>query len=546
MAQDAIINRWDINGDIYDIQDAGRGRPLGVATLDENGRIPYAQLPESAVEFKGYWNANTNTPTLQDGTGTKGDLYYTDVAGTQDLGSGSQYFNVGDRVLYDGSIWKNISAIDISDSVADDDMRPVTSNAVFNGGNTVLSALPDWTADPTDTTKLIRQDTGGTASFGKVTFLTVWNYIKSKIQNVGSLVIGIASTVGTKLKLKGMTYGTNTYTDNNPKIVFENTDASQNVSLTFTDYDAVQSPASLTLNGNQGGEYFIAPNIKATTRFYGALTGNVTGNCSGSSGSCTGNAATATSATSATSASYSSKVVGTYTGSGGQQNPQYVGKTRVCFNMMNTTVNGNSQYKDWLMMDCYSGFDVGGTVALGVNRQSLGAYIMRANAGTSPNRPTTWAESAELIHTKNILNILYPIGAIYITLSSADFSNFLGGTWVKINDGSFIRASGGNAGTVGQVQAEGLPNITGSIKGTGYSIGTNTGATNSGALTGSDFNMKAASGTSSSAVYMSKISFDASNGNSTVPDGASSGKIYGNSSHVTPRNIAVYMWKRTA
>lgn len=403
-----------------------------------------------------------------------------------------------------------------------------------NASNALLSGLPDWTADPTDTTKLIRRDTGGGASFGQVTFLTVWNYIKSKIQNVGSLIIGIASTIGTKLKLKGMTYGTNTYTDNNPKIVFENTDASQNVSLTFTDYDAVQSPASLTLNGNQGEEYFIAPNIKATTRFYGALTGNVTGNASGSSGSCTGNSAT------------SSKVVGTYTGSGGQQNPRYVGKTRVCFNMMNTTVNGNSQYKDWLMMDCYSGFDVGGTVALGINRQSLGAYIMRANAGTSPDRPTSWADSAELIHTKNLLNILYPVGAIYITLSSADFSNFLGGTWVKINDGSFIRASGGNAGTVGQVQAEGLPNITGSIKGTGYSIGTNNGATNSGALKGEEFNMKAASGTSSNASYMSKISFNATDGNSTTPDGASSGKIYGNSSHVTPRNIAVYMWKRTA
>lgn len=110
MAQDAIINRWDINGDVYDIQDAGRGRPLGVATLDENGRVPYTQLPESAIEFKGYWNASTNTPTLHDGTGTKGDLYYVDVAGTQDLGSGSQTFDVGDRVLYDGSIWKNMKS----------------------------------------------------------------------------------------------------------------------------------------------------------------------------------------------------------------------------------------------------------------------------------------------------------------------------------------------------------------------------------------------------------------------------------------------------
>ena len=110
MAQDAIINRWDINGDVYDIQDAGRGRPLGVATLDENGRVPYTQLPESAVEFKGYWNADTNTPTLHDGTGTKGDMYYVDVAGTQDLGSGSQVFEVGDRVLYDGSVWMNMKS----------------------------------------------------------------------------------------------------------------------------------------------------------------------------------------------------------------------------------------------------------------------------------------------------------------------------------------------------------------------------------------------------------------------------------------------------
>ncbi len=52
--------------------------------------------------------------------------------------------------------------------------------------------------------------------------------------------------------------------------------------------------------------------------------------------------------------------------------------------MMNTTVNGNSQYKDWIIMDCYNANDVGGGVAFGVNRQSLGAYIMRsASARTS-------------------------------------------------------------------------------------------------------------------------------------------------------------------
>lgn len=65
-----------------------------------------------------------------------------------------------------------------------------------------------------------------------------------------------------KLTLQGGTVNSNSYTDVNPKLEFKNVDGSQNISLTFTDYDAVQAPASLTLNGNKGNEYFIAPCIK--------------------------------------------------------------------------------------------------------------------------------------------------------------------------------------------------------------------------------------------------------------------------------------------
>ena len=86
------------------------GTPNGIATLDQDGRIPYSQLPESAIELKGYWDASTNTPALVDGTGTNGDEYIVSVAGTRDLGSGSQYFGVGDRVLYTSGVWKNISS----------------------------------------------------------------------------------------------------------------------------------------------------------------------------------------------------------------------------------------------------------------------------------------------------------------------------------------------------------------------------------------------------------------------------------------------------
>ena len=59
-------------------------------------------------------------------------------------------------------------------------------NATSDCADALLSALPDnWTKTPTDTTKLIRRDTNGSASFGQVTFLTVWNYILSKFPSLG-------------------------------------------------------------------------------------------------------------------------------------------------------------------------------------------------------------------------------------------------------------------------------------------------------------------------------------------------------------------------
>lgn len=76
--------------------------------------------------------------------------------------------------------------------------------------------------------------------------------------------------------------------------------------------------------------------------------------------------------------------------------PNYFGVNKIGALMMNTTINGNSEYKDFFIMDCYSGSDAGGAVAFGINRQSLGAYIMRSAA-----KRETWKESAELLGTHN-------------------------------------------------------------------------------------------------------------------------------------------------
>ena len=109
----------------------------GVASLDGTGRIPSSQLPTSAMEYKGAYNATTNTPTLIDGTGTNGDYYLVSVAGTQDFGAGNITFVVGDSVVYNGTIWERVGS---SDAV----------NSVFSRTGIVVAAASDYDASQVD------------------------------------------------------------------------------------------------------------------------------------------------------------------------------------------------------------------------------------------------------------------------------------------------------------------------------------------------------------------------------------------------------------
>lgn len=69
------------------------------------------------LEYKGAWDASANTPSLADGTGAKNDYYLVSVAGSQDLGSGSIDFGVGDWVIYNGSVWQKADHSDVVSSV---------------------------------------------------------------------------------------------------------------------------------------------------------------------------------------------------------------------------------------------------------------------------------------------------------------------------------------------------------------------------------------------------------------------------------------------
>ena len=60
-----------------------------------------------ALNYKGTWNATTNTPTLASGVGTQGDYYVVSVAGTTNL-DGITNWGVGDWAAFNGSVWQRV------------------------------------------------------------------------------------------------------------------------------------------------------------------------------------------------------------------------------------------------------------------------------------------------------------------------------------------------------------------------------------------------------------------------------------------------------
>lgn len=90
-------------------------------------------------------------------------------------------------------------------------------------------------------------------------------------------------------------------------------------------------------------------------------------------------------------------ITGQYTGNGGQQNPSYISNGIIRFNMMNTNINNDTSYKDFILMDTYAGSDVPYVTALGLSKTaSAKAFIMAGKKGGS-----SWDYKAELLSTSN-------------------------------------------------------------------------------------------------------------------------------------------------
>ena len=60
-----------------------------------------------ALNYKGTWDANANSPALTSSVGTKGDYYVVGTAGSTNL-NGISNWGVGDLATFNGSVWQRV------------------------------------------------------------------------------------------------------------------------------------------------------------------------------------------------------------------------------------------------------------------------------------------------------------------------------------------------------------------------------------------------------------------------------------------------------
>ena len=170
-----------------------KGATSGVATLDADGKLTAAQLPDSvtgAVVFKGTWNANTNTPTLGDElpVGVQaGWEFVVEVGGTRDIGDGSKTFATGDFVIYDGANWKQVPSGNLFTSLTG------------GGGITVSQSTGAITLGSTATalstnSAIVARDSSGNFAANIITANLTGTVTGSVSGNAGTVTNGVYTT----------------------------------------------------------------------------------------------------------------------------------------------------------------------------------------------------------------------------------------------------------------------------------------------------------------------------------------------------------------
>ena len=241
-----------------------------------------------ALNYKGTWNASTNSPTLVSSVGTKGDYYVVSTAGSTNL-DGETLWGVGDWAAFNGSIWQKVDGGDSGNfanvsvtGTANIAIANVTTflsgNVTITGGNATLTNV---TAGNVNVTyrgtssntgavnvggNLSNSDIGIIASF--VGNATTYAYVAVQNTNNSNTSYSSISTINDGFSAYS-DMGTNSTTYSNTAAGFPNNAVSQPSASFFVGYNGNVAIATWTANTI----HFLA-NANASTTSAMVINGN--------------------------------------------------------------------------------------------------------------------------------------------------------------------------------------------------------------------------------------------------------------------------------
>jgi hypothetical protein len=172
-----------------------------------------------ALNYKGTWNATTNTPTITSSVGVKGDYYQVSVAGSTTI-NGISNWGVGDVIAFNGTTWQRIEG--------GADLNGVNLSV---SGTTTLSGLTASTALALNAGKDVVSVTNtGTDNnvLSTSPSITTPRVITSINDTNGNELIGVTATASAVNELTVA----NAATGNNPVISATGTDTNIGITLT--------------------------------------------------------------------------------------------------------------------------------------------------------------------------------------------------------------------------------------------------------------------------------------------------------------------------
>lgn len=172
-----------------------------------------AGLPDP-ITYVGTWNASTNTPTLDNSdAGVAGFLYQVNVAGTVDFGAGNISFEIGDKVVNNGTIWEKWDMTDAVVSVNgttgivvldSDDIAEGASNLYFTNSRAqaaITGGASSITTSNLTSNRALASDASGKVAVSAVTDTElgyvsgVTSAIQTQLGNKQATITGAATTI---------------------------------------------------------------------------------------------------------------------------------------------------------------------------------------------------------------------------------------------------------------------------------------------------------------------------------------------------------------